>query len=68
MSATMSGFRWTLHDRTGNELRATETFESKQEAETWLGDRWMTLLDEGAESVSLLDDGRVVYRMGLREQ
>ena len=64
----MSGFRWTLHDESGRDLRSTESFDSKQEAEMWLGERWMLLLEEGAESVSLLDDGRVVYRMDLREE
>ncbi len=64
----MAAFRWLLYDASGDTLRATEPFSSKEDAEAWMGDTWMALLEEGAESVSLVSDGNVVYRMGLREQ
>jgi hypothetical protein len=32
-----------------------------------MGANWSALLDEGAETVSLVRDGEVVYDMGLRE-
>jgi hypothetical protein len=32
-----------------------------------MGDNWASLLDEGAETVSLRSDGDHQYRMGLRE-
>lgn len=63
------GYRWVLHDASGSELRSTEWFASREEAENWMGAEWASLLEEGAEEVSLIgDDGRAFYRMGLREE
>jgi hypothetical protein len=45
----------------------SETFPDREAAEAWLGDSWSRLLEEGTESVALEEDGRVLYRMGLRE-
>ena len=63
----MSDWTWVLIDAEGGELRPTETFPSKEEAEAWMGQHWSGLLDEGAEYVSLRSDGQQEYRMGLRE-
>ena len=63
----MSDWRWLLHDPSGAEMRATEPFASKEEAEAWMGEQWRSLLDEGAETVSLVSNGEHHYRMGLRE-
>lgn len=63
----MSSFHWTLLDNAGNELRSTETFASKEEAEGWMGAEWAALLEEGAESVALMQDDSRLYVMGLRE-
>jgi hypothetical protein len=50
-------------------MRRTDPFDTRAEAEAWMGAEWSTLLDEGAEEVSLIDeDGAVYYRMGLREE
>jgi hypothetical protein len=57
---------WILQDRDGEELRSTERFDSRIAAEEWLGRRWSSLLDEGAESVVLMAGGGVVYEMSLR--
>lgn len=64
----MSPWRWILHDPSGRDLRSTETFSSKEDAEAWMGAEWGSLLQEGAESVSLVEDGKTLYRMGLREE
>jgi hypothetical protein len=65
----MASFTWTLHDIDGADMRSTESFDNKQEAEDWMGREWSSLLAEGAESVSLVgDDGIVLYRMGLRAE
>jgi hypothetical protein len=64
----MSEWRWTMLDSSGTELRSSETFDSKQAAEQWLTATWRGLLDEGARSVSLTENGREEYRMGLTEQ
>jgi hypothetical protein len=63
----MADFTWVLLDASGHEMRVTEAFESQDAAEAWMGDEWKALLDEGAERVSLREDGRAVYEMGLRE-
>ena len=63
---SMSGWHWVLHAADGNDVRATEEFDSKENAEAWMGTEWATLLDEGAETVSLMHEGKVEYRMGLR--
>ncbi len=66
----MTTYRWVLHDASGADLRSsTERFASREEAEAWMGAEWARLLDEGAETVSLVDDhGTAYYRMGLREE
>ena len=44
-----------------------ETFSSQGDAESWLGENWRGLLDQGVDQVSLIDDGRVEYAaMSLR--
>lgn len=60
-------FRWVLHDASGADLRTTGEFESQAEAEAWMGTDWASLLEEGAETVTLMDGDQRVYRMGLRE-
>jgi hypothetical protein len=60
-------FRWVLHDVEGTDLRSSEDFESQADAEAWMGERWQSLLDEGAETVTLMDDDTKLYRMGLQE-
>ena len=63
----MTSWRWVLHDPDDAEMRASEDFASKEEAEAWMGAEWKALLDEGAESVSLMEGERREYKMGLRE-
>ena len=47
-------------------MRSSEEFDSKESAEAWMGEVWSDLLDEGAETVSLIHAGEHQYRMGLR--
>jgi hypothetical protein len=61
-------WKWVLHDDNGRDLRSTDGFETQEAAEEWMGDRWSELLDEGAGSVSLMDDEKSVYTMGLRPE
>jgi hypothetical protein len=62
------GWRWILRDESGKELRATDGWESRAEAEAWLSQHWSALLEEGAEAVSLVEDAHEEYTMGLREE
>ena len=63
----MSATRWILKDARGRELRASDSFSSREEAEAWMGREWESLLEEGAESVVLMEEDDIVYEMGLRE-
>jgi ComEC/Rec2-related protein len=58
---------WRLHDPEGKDMRETDGFDSKEAAEAWMGAEWQSLLDEGAESVSLVEDDVTIYVMGLKE-
>jgi len=65
----MSTFTWRFEAADGTPVSAREdpgTFPSRADAETWVGESWRSLLDQGVEQVSLLDDGEVVYPMSLR--
>jgi competence protein ComEC len=65
--ACMDAWRWKLLDADGRDLRTTEPFGSKEEAESWLGAEWQALAAEGAESVTLLEGDEVSYNMSLQE-
>ncbi|MEZ5185816.1 MAG: hypothetical protein R2720_08725 [Candidatus Nanopelagicales bacterium] len=42
-------------------------FPTQADAETWVGEVWAELLDDGVEDVTLLEEHRVVYGpMSLR--
>src|SRR5690606_19035930 len=46
-----------------------EVFTSQADAESWLGENWRELLDQGVEQVTLLNEDRVEYRgMSLRQE
>lgn len=64
----MAGWQWVLHDESGNDMRSSQEFTSKEEAEAWMGAEWSSLLDEGAETVSLIHEGKHQYRMGLKPE
>lgn len=65
--APMGEWLWKLLDTDGKELRATETFGSKEEAEAWLGGTWQELSEEGADSVALMQGEKTAYTMSLQE-
>ena len=56
------GWVWRYLDGPGG---TSEDFPSQSDAETWLGEEWRALLDEGVTEVELAEDGRVEYRMPL---
>lgn len=63
------GWTWQLFADSGtisegaHEVGAqpADGFPSQAEAETWVGEVWRELLDEGVDSVTLFEDGRRVY-------
>ena len=62
-------FEWRYLDREGRDAGVSEPFGDRAEAEEWMGEAWSDLLARGVETVALVDrdDGRTLYRMGLRE-
>ena len=56
---------WVLIDSSDREIRTTDGFDSKDDAEAWLSAHWTELAEEGAEEVSLRDGGDESYRMSL---
>jgi ComEC/Rec2-related protein len=66
--ARMGTWRWRLHDPDGTDLRSTDPFDTQEAAEAWMGTEWRALIDEGAESVSLVEDDVTIYVMGLKEE
>ena len=61
----MGTFHWILRDEAGADIRATEAFETKDDAEAWMGTEWSGLADEGAVRVVLMENEAVVYDMSL---
>ncbi|KJK59152.1 hypothetical protein [Saccharothrix sp. ST-888] len=45
-----------------------EEFSSQGDAESWIGEAWKQLVDDGADRVALLDDGREIYTMSLHAE
>ncbi|MBL7256449.1 hypothetical protein [Paractinoplanes lichenicola] len=43
-----------------------ETFSSQADAESWIGQEWRQLSEQGVAGVVLLEDDRVDYKMSLR--
>jgi hypothetical protein len=55
---------WRLETATGEVVPAgseSPSFSSQSDAESWLGEVWRDLVDEGAAQATLLDDDHVVY-------
>jgi hypothetical protein len=64
----MGDFYWTVHDSDGSDLSDTPRFDTKEEAESFMGTDWSRLVEEGGHSATLKQDGEPLYRMGLTEQ
>jgi hypothetical protein len=60
-------YRWIVYGRSGEELRETEGFSSREEAEEWMRNQWAALVDEGGARVTLTGDDGAVFDMGLEE-
>ena len=60
---------WRYLDADGEETGRSAEFADRDEAESWMGQAWSDLLDQGVEEVALHDEerGRRLYRMSLRE-
>ena len=57
---------WRLEDAAGSEVEASEDlagqrFVSQADAESWVGETWTELAEEGVASVTLFEGERAVY-------
>jgi hypothetical protein len=57
---------WRLEDAAGTEVEVTEElagqrFPSQADAESWVGEVWAALAEDGVDAVTLFEDGREVY-------
>lgn len=60
------GWSWTYEKADGTPTGGSEEFESRSDAETWIGEAFGDLLDAGVDQVRLLDGDTEVYGpMGL---
>jgi hypothetical protein len=63
---------WRLEDAAGNEVEISgelggQRFASQADAESWVGEIWAELAEEGVEAVTLFELDRQVYGpMSLR--
>jgi hypothetical protein len=62
-------FAWRFLDAGGDVLRQSERFADQAAAETWMGEAWSGLREQGVDEVELIDveADRLVYRMALAE-
>jgi hypothetical protein len=64
-----TSWRWRFEDGSGAELTVAggstasgaTGFPSQSDAESWIGEVWRDLLDEGVEQVTLFEGDREVY-------
>ena len=59
-------FSWRFEAADGTERTPSTAgtggeFPTQADAETWVGEAWPDLLNDGVDAVSLLEDDRVVY-------
>lgn len=62
-------WRYELADGSTHATAQSPAFPTQGDAESWIGEHWRDLLDQGVEQVTLLEVEREVYGpMGLRPQ
>lgn len=60
-----NNWTWTFEDATGQPVTPasapTTAFPTQADAESWVGETWKQLLDEGVDAVRLHEDDTEVY-------
>ncbi|GGK26753.1 hypothetical protein GCM10010124_19270 [Pilimelia terevasa] len=58
---------WRYEDASGAAVDGPqETFPSQADAESWIGQAWRELAEDGVAAVTLREDDRVEYTMSLQ--
>lgn len=52
---------WTFESSTGDVIGRSETFESRSDAESWVGEEFGRLVEQGIDQVRLYDGEAEVY-------
>jgi hypothetical protein len=52
---------WVLETADGEEKGRSESFDSRGDAESWIGETFAELIDQGVDQVRLLDGDAEVY-------
>jgi len=55
---------WRYEDNEGNKVRSVAgapEFPTQADAESWLGEVWRDLLEQGVDAVRLFEEGAEVY-------
>lgn len=66
-SAPKATWRWRLEDSAGREVPDEKVsvgnphFPSQSDAESWVGEVWRELLEDGVDAVTLFEGDRQVY-------
>jgi hypothetical protein len=69
-SGLASSWRWRWEDSSGAEVEVPEEgaaaaaaggFTSQSDAESWIGEMWSSVLEEGVDQVTLFEADRLVY-------
>ena len=65
-STAPRAWRWKLQDASGEEVAITGelagvTFSSQADAESWVGEFYVELAEQGVDTVTLVEADRVVY-------
>ena len=52
---------WRLENEDGESIGTSETFDSRSDAESWVGEAFGELIEQGIEQVRLFDGDTEVY-------
>lgn len=59
-----STWRWRLEDSSGGEVTSVDSnpgFPSQSDAESWVGEVWQDLAEQGVDAVTLFEGEREIY-------
>jgi hypothetical protein len=66
MAPSVSWF-WTFESASGEPVGQSEMFDSRSDAESWIGEAFPDLLERGIVRVRLLEGVQEIYEMSLEE-